>query len=164
MILTFSKRKFLFVSWESLSGDLAWHLKKEGHDVKCYVQSKGDTDVYQGFLERIKDWKRWIKWADVIIFDDIYFGRQADKLRKMGKFVIGGSKYTDLLETDREFGQKELFKRGINILPQWNFRDYDKAIRFIKKNPARYVFKPSENGGQLTDTSLMFLKRIGRSR
>ena len=27
-------KKFLFVSFESLSGDLAWQLKKEGHEVK----------------------------------------------------------------------------------------------------------------------------------
>ena len=27
-------KKFLFVSWESLSGDLAWQIKKEGNDVK----------------------------------------------------------------------------------------------------------------------------------
>ena len=31
-----SPKKFLFVSDESLSGDLAWQIKKEGHDVKAY--------------------------------------------------------------------------------------------------------------------------------
>lgn len=152
-----TKKKFLFISWESLSGDLAWHLIKEGHEVKSYIRTKGDEDVYNGFVKKVHDWKKWVNWADVIIFDDVYFGRQADKLRKMGKFVIGGSKYTDMLETDREFGQEELLKRGINILPHWNFKNYDKAIKFIKKHPARYVFKPSENGGYATDTSLMFL-------
>lgn len=157
MATAFLKKKFLFISWESLSGDLAWNLKKEGHEVKCYIRSQSDMDVYQGFLERVNDWKRWVKWADVIIFDDVYFGRQADRLRKVGKFVIGGSRYTDALETDREFGQEELLKKGINILPQWNFKNYEKAIKFIKKHPARYVFKPSENGGYGTDTSLMFL-------
>ena len=31
-------RKFLFVSWESLSGDLALQIKKEGHEVKIYIK------------------------------------------------------------------------------------------------------------------------------
>jgi len=62
-----------------------------------------------------------------------------------GKLVIGGSVYTDKLEMDREFGQMEMRRHGINILPQWQFSNYDQAIEFIKNNPDRYVFKPSGN-------------------
>lgn len=149
----FSKKKFLFVSVQSLSGDLAWQIKKEGHEVKCFIKKKSDYDVYRGFLDRIDNWEKFIDWADVIVFDDIFFGKEAERLRKNGKLVIGGSKYTDLLETDREFGQLEMKKRGINILPQWKFSDYDQAIDFIKKNPSRYVFKPT---GKSAD-GLMFL-------
>ncbi len=137
--------KFLFVSLESLSGDLAWTLTKEGHQVKCYIKAKTDKDVYNGFIEKVKKWQDWIKWADIIIFDDVEFGGVAEKLRKKGKFVVGGSKYTDRLEIDREFGQQELKKHGVNILPSWNFSNYDEAINFIKANPDRYVFKPSGN-------------------
>jgi len=42
-------RKFLFVGWESLSGDLAWQIKKEGHEVKIYVKAEAEKDVYDGF-------------------------------------------------------------------------------------------------------------------
>ena len=137
--------KFLFVSWESLSGDLAWQLTKEGHSVKAYIKSKNDIDVYNGFIEKVDEWEPYQDWADVIVFDDVEFGDIADKLRKKGKSVVGGSKYTDRLEMDREFGQMEMKKYGINILPQWQFSDYDEAITFIKSNPSRYVFKPSGN-------------------
>lgn len=138
-------KRFLFVSLESLSGDLAWHLSKEGHEVKAYIKSKRDTDVYSGFIEKIDNWESHKDWADVIIFDDVEFGEIANKLRRSGKLVIGGSTYTDRLEMDRDFGQTELKKYGVNILPQWNFSDYEEAIDFIKKNPDRYVFKPSGN-------------------
>ncbi|MBU3955286.1 phosphoribosylamine--glycine ligase [bacterium] len=141
----FEPKKFLFVSLESLSGDLAWHIKEEGHEVKAYIKAKNDADVYNGFIEKIEDWREDIEWADIIIFDDVEFGETADKLRKAGKLVIGGSRYTDRLEMDREFGQSELKRHGINILPSWNFSDYDAAINFIKNNPDRYVFKPSGN-------------------
>lgn len=141
----FTPRKFLFVSLESLSGDLAWSLVKEGHEVKSYIKAKTDVDVYTGFIERIPTWESYIDWADVIVFDDIEFGLQADKLRKKGKKVVGGSVYTDRLEIDREFGQAELRKYGVNTLPSQNFLNYDEAINFIRTNPGRYVFKPSGN-------------------
>jgi phosphoribosylamine---glycine ligase len=138
-------KNFLFVSLESLSGDLAWSLKKEGHAVKAYIKSKADADVYLGFIDRVDDWESEVDWADVIIFDDVEFGEVAEKLRKKGKLVIGGSVYTDRLEIDREFGQQELKKYGIATLPNWQFSDYDAACKFIEENPDRYVFKPSGN-------------------
>jgi phosphoribosylamine--glycine ligase len=137
--------KFLFVSLESLSGDLAWTLKKEGHEVKVYIKAKSDQDVYNGFVDKVEKWEDFIDWADIIVFDDVEFGGIAERLRKKGKLVIGGSEYTDRLEMDREFGQQELKKHGINILPNWNFTNYDEAISFLKSNPDRYVFKPSGN-------------------
>jgi len=136
-------RKFLFVSWESLSGDLALQIKKEGHEVKIYIKSETDKDVYDGFLEKVDDWKKYIDWADVIIFDDVGFGEIADELRKSGKLIIGGSEYTDKLEEDREFGQSEMKKTGMLTLPHWDFSDYDSALKFIEENPGRYVYKPS---------------------
>lgn len=136
-------KKFLFVSWESLSGDLAWQIRKEGHEVKIYIKSEGDRDVYDGFLEKVNDWKEHIDWADLIVFDDTGFGSAADDLRKSGKLVVGGSIYTDRLEEDREFGQSEMKRLGMLTLPSWNFDNYDKVLEFIKNNPGRYVYKPS---------------------
>ena len=47
------KRKFLFVSWESLSGDLAWQIKKEGHEVKVYIKSEDARKQTYSRLENI---------------------------------------------------------------------------------------------------------------
>ncbi len=140
-----SQKKFLFVGHEALSGDLAWSVKKEGHMVKMFFKTKADSDVYDGFLDKVEDWEASKDWADVIVFDNVAFGSVADKLRKAGKLVVGGSAYTDKLEEDRDFGQQELKKYGVNILPSFTFTDYDEAIEFVKKNPDRYVFKPSGN-------------------
>jgi phosphoribosylamine--glycine ligase len=136
-------KKFLFVSLESLSGDLAWQIKKEGHEVKAFIENPDDKDVYDGFLEKVDDWKKYVDWADVVVFDDIGFGAEADSLRAKGKLVVGGSRYADKLEEDREFGQNEMKRVGMPILSHWDFADFDSAIDFIKKNPGRYVFKPS---------------------
>ncbi|MDP3953693.1 MAG: phosphoribosylamine--glycine ligase [bacterium] len=139
------KKKFLFVSLESLSGDLAWTLVKEGHEVKAYIRAPDDAGVYEGFIDRVDDWKPLVDWADVIIFDDVEFGEIADKLRKAGNLVVGGTPYTDRLEMDRDFGQSELRRHGVNILPGWQFSNYDEAIVFVRNNPGRYVFKPGGN-------------------
>ena len=141
----FPKKKFLIVSQESLSGDLSWQIKKEGHEVKIFIKAEEDKDVYDGFLEKVDEWQKHIDWADIIVFDDTGFGETADKFRKEGKLVVGSSVYTDKLEENREFGQQEMKNVGMNILPNFNFTNFDEAIKFLKENPGRYVFKPSGN-------------------
>ncbi|HYW85755.1 MAG TPA: phosphoribosylamine--glycine ligase, partial [Spirochaetia bacterium] len=136
---------FLFVSLEALSTDLAWQLTKAGHQVKFFTKSQNEKDVGDGFVEKADAWEPLKDWAEVIVFDDIGFGELSEKLRHEGKFVIGGSPYTDKLENDREFGQTELRDAGVNTLPSWNFTSFDEAIEFVKKTPDRYVVKPSGN-------------------
>jgi phosphoribosylamine-glycine ligase len=147
--------KFLFITNESLSADLAWQLKKEGHEVKMYCHGQGEKDVGLGFFEKVDEWEPLKDWADVIIFDDIGFGNKAEQLRNEGKFVVGGSPYTDKLELDREFGQAELNGLGVDVLPSWNFTSFDEAIEFVKKTPDRYVLKPS--GKAQNEKELLFI-------
>ena len=151
------KRKFLFVSIEGLIGDLAYQMKKEGHEVKYHIIDKSERDVCDGFVEKCDDWRAQVDWADTIIFDDIGFGAIADDLRKKGKAVVGGTPYTDELEDEREFGQNELTAAGVNVLPHWDFTDFDTAIAFVQKNPGRYVLKP--NGSAQNEKELCFIGR-----
>lgn len=153
-----SPKKILFVSWEALSGDLAHQIQSEGHRVKVYIEAEYDEDVYEGFLERVKDYKEHIDWADIVVFDDVGFGQEADELRKKGKRVVGGSEYTDRLEKVREFGQAEMKRVGMLTLSHWDFSDIDSALKFIEENPGRYVFKPSEYMGSASK-GLLFMGR-----
>jgi phosphoribosylamine-glycine ligase len=147
--------KFLFVTFESLSTDLAWQLKKEGHEVKLYCQNQAEKDVGNGFVDKVDEWESYKDWAEVILFDDVGFGSKAEQLRKEGKFIVGGSSYTDKLELDREFGQAELKQVGVNILPSWNFTSFDEAIAFVTANPDKYVIKPS--GKAQNEKELLFI-------
>ena len=140
----FPKKKFLFYSYDALISDMAWQISKEGHEVKYYIKDLEDKDIADGFVPKVDNWENEIDWADVIVFDDVLGqGEKAQKLRDLGKKVIGGTPYTDRLEDDRSFGQEELKKHGISIIPYKIFSDYDEAIDFVKKNPDKYVFKPS---------------------
>src|SRR3990172_7905015 len=138
------KKKFLFVSLEGLIGDTAWQVVKEGHDVKYFIKNEQERDIADGFVHKTDDWKKEIEWADVIVFDDVLgMGKHAQQLRQQGKLVIGGTEYTDKLEDDRTFGQEELKKFGINIIPFQEFTSFDDAITYVTANPNRYVIKPS---------------------
>jgi phosphoribosylamine---glycine ligase len=147
--------KYLFVTNEALSLDLAYRIKEEGHEVRYYTQGKDEQDVGDGFIEKVEQWEDNVGWSDVIVFDDIGFGKIAEKFRSEGKKVVGGSTYTDRLENDREFGQKELESIGVTVLPSWNFTNFDEAIDFVSKNPDRYVIKPS--GAAQNEKELLFV-------
>jgi phosphoribosylamine---glycine ligase len=138
------QRNFLFVSYNGVSIDLAWQILKEGNNVKYFIEYPEEKDVGDGFVPKVDDWKKEIDWADVIIFDEISgMGEIASKLRNEGKLVIGGTPYTDLLEDDRAFGQEEMKKHNISIIPYNIFTSIDEAITFVQNNPSRYVIKPS---------------------
>src|SRR3989339_413679 len=138
------KKNFLFFSYDGLIGDIAWQVVKEGHNVKYFIEAKDEKEVTDGFVEKVDDYEKHVEWADIIIFDDVLGqGKMAQKLRKQGKLVIGGTAYCDLLEDDRTFGQEELRKYGVSIIPYQNFSSFDEAIDFVQKNPGRYVLKPS---------------------
>jgi phosphoribosylamine--glycine ligase len=141
---TLEPRKFLFMSLDNLIGDIAWQLIKEGHEVKYFVKEEDEREVGEGFFPQVTDWEKEVEWADVIIFDDVLGqGTIAQKLRKQGKAVIGGTPYTDKLEDDRTFGQEELKKGGVSIIPYKEFTSFDDAIKFVQDNPGKYVIKPS---------------------
>lgn len=137
-------RKFLFVSITGLISDIAWKVKEEGNEVKYYIKDQEEIEVGDGFVEKVDEYEKYVDWADVIVFDDtLGHGKLAQGLREKGHLVVGGTEYTDRLEDDRAFGQDELKKHGINIIPHHDFSSYDEATDYIKKHPGKYVLKPS---------------------
>ncbi len=160
--MTNGARKFLFVSRQGLIHDLAIQVQGEGHAARYAILSKADKDVADGFVEKVDDWEAHKDWADVLIFDDSDFGDVCDRLRKDGKLVIGGTRYSDRLEDDRDFGQSEMKEAGMNVLPSWDFDSFDAAIEFIRKTPDRYVVKPS--GKAQNDKVLSFVGQEEDSR
>jgi phosphoribosylamine--glycine ligase len=138
------RKKFLFVSLSGLISDIAWQVSKEGHEVRYFIADAKESDIGDGFVPKSDDWEGDVKWADIIIFDDtLGQGERAQTLRAAGKKVIGGSAYTDKLEDDRSFGQEELKKSDVTIIPYSEFESFDVAIEYVVQNPARYVIKPS---------------------
>ncbi|MGH8193160.1 MAG: phosphoribosylglycinamide synthetase C domain-containing protein [Woeseiaceae bacterium] len=138
------KKRFLFVSIGALISDIAWMVVKEGQSVKYYIESESEKSIGDGFVPKVDAWEPHVDWADVIVFDDVLgMGEKAQKLRAAGKHVVGGTAYTDRLEDDRSFGQEELKRHGVSIIPFQEFTDFDSAIKYVEENPSAYVIKPS---------------------
>src|SRR5579871_4876954 len=138
------KKNFLFVSLTGLISDVAWQVSKEGHEVRYFIADKKERDIGDGFVAKTKDWEKDVDWADIVIFDDtLGQGERAQALRARGKKVVGGTPYSDRLEDDRSFGQEELKKAGVNIIPYAEFSSFDDAIDHVTQSPGRYVIKPS---------------------
>lgn len=134
----------LFVSISALITDIAWMCSKEGHNVKYFIGDESEKEIGNGFVPKTNDWEAEIDWADLIVFDDVLGqGEKASNLRKKGKYVVGGTPYTDKLEDDRSFGQAELKKHKVNILNYHEFDSFDAGIEHIRSNPGKYVLKPS---------------------
>src|SRR6266576_3257358 len=117
--LTLDKKKFLFVSLDGLIADIAWQVVKEGHEVKLFCEAASEREIADGFVPKTDDWVSDVPWADVVVFDDVLGqGAKAHQLRQTGKLVVGGTPYTAQLEDDRAFGQQELKKAGVSLIPQ----------------------------------------------
>lgn len=138
------KKNFLFISLDGLCSDMAWHVSQGGHDVKLYIDNPACKDIADGFVDKAESWQSEVAWADVIVFDDVLGqGKLAAELRAGGKAVLGGTEYTDMLEDDRSFGQRELKRLGVSIIPFEEFDNFQDAISYVKAHPAKYVIKPS---------------------
>lgn len=149
-------KKILFVSLYGDICDVAWQVVKEGHQAKYYIHEPSERESGDGFIPKVEDWEKEVEWADLIVFDNVEgLGTKAKKLREQGKLVVGGTPYTDKLEDDRAFGQEELKKAGVNIIPHWDFTSFADAITFVKENPSAYVIKPS--GHAQANKSLLFV-------
>ena len=156
------KTKFLFVSFDALITDTAWQVVKEGHDVRYWIREKKARSVGEGFVPMSKDWKADAEWADVIVFDDVLgMGEDADKLRRAGKAVVGGTPYTDRLErrprvrADRAQGLRHQHHpvRGIRLIRR--------SDRF-RQSESRPLRHQAQRGGPECQTPPFRGRRRGR--
>lgn len=134
---------------------VAFRLAQDGHKVKLFIKDSNSEDVGKGFVERIEEWPGHLDWCDLIVFDDTHNAKEAELLRKHGYPVIGGTEYTDKLENDRDFGQKEMNSVGFLHIPSHKFKTFNEARQFIMKTPTRYVIKL--NGKASDDKSTTYV-------
>ena len=148
--------KFLGIGEYCDLGAMYLRLLEAGHEVKVYVENSDYHDVYAGMLTFTPDWHSELEWIrqagqdGIILFESATKGSIQDALRQDGYQVIGGSALGDMLEGNREFGQKILQKIGMKIANSFRFTDYDKAIDHINNTNKRYVYKSNGANSERT--------------
>jgi phosphoribosylamine---glycine ligase len=141
--------RILFISEDLVAGNLAYILKKEGHDVKLYIYDKRRKNNFDNIVKKTNSWRKELNWVGkdgLIIFDCNGFGKLQDDLRFKGYSVVGGNEAGDRLELERQFGSEIFLKAGIKTSPTLNFEGIKKTINFIKKNPGKWVIKQNFSG------------------
>ena len=141
--------RFLLCSMDAaLSGDLAWQVRREGHEVRYYVEAEADREIADGFVPKTDDWRAEVDWADAVVFDDIWVGREmgtgalAEGLREDGHAVVGETPNTDRLEDDRGYATEVLDEHGVDTLDHREFTSFEAGVEHVRANPAPYVIKP----------------------
>jgi phosphoribosylamine--glycine ligase len=138
----------LFISNDLGQIAIAERLADEGNTVKFY-----DTvHSWFGKIKRpgitfVKNWEKELNWvgkSGLIVFDYSGMGKKQDKLREDGYSVFGGCEMGEKLEDNRQYGQKIFSIIGMNIKETVDFYDINDLIKFIKKNPKKWVIK--QNG------------------
>ena len=145
--------RVLFISGEMIAADLAYRLKREGCEVKLFIEDESRKDCFENMVDKTSDWKKELGWVGkdgLIVFDDVGYGREQDELRKQGFAVFGGSEDSDKLEKDREFAQGVLESCGMTVKMSKDFSDIESALEYIKKNPAKWVVKQNNHKSSLT--------------
>lgn len=144
--------RVLFVSGELIAGDIARRLCEEGCEVKLFVDHPEQQECLGGFVEKTNDWKKELSWVGkdgLIIFDDVGYGEEQDRLRKEDYRVVGGCAVGDRLEKERGYGDAILRQCGMETVPIFDFSDPGEAIDFIKKNPKCFVVKQNNHQSAL---------------
>jgi len=138
----------LFVSNEMIGGNLSRLMQDEGCDVRLYINDRSQKNLFKNIVPKVDDWKKSLDWVGkdgLIVFDDVNFGKEQDVLRKKGYNVFGGSKLGDRLENDRSFAHDIFVKYNIPTFELKNFSNINKAVKYIKKNPACWVTKQNDS-------------------
>lgn len=139
--------RFLGVGNSCDLGDMYLRLLAKGHEVRVFASELSEHGTMVGMLPFVSDYRTQLDWireagADgFIVFETAEHGAEQDALRADGFFVIGGCAYGDKLENDRGFGQRALAEIGLATVATRHFTEFDTALRFLREQPGRYVFK-----------------------
>jgi len=143
--------------------DFAMRCQDAGHEVRWFIRpSRATLNIGKGVLREPKcklvpEWQGWMRWADVVFLpDNTRYVVELDHWRKQGKLIIGACPETASWELDRNHGQALMKKLGLAIAPYREFKDYDSAIAYVKREGKAFVSKPC---GDEPDKSLTYVAK-----
>jgi phosphoribosylamine--glycine ligase len=155
--------RVLLIDQGGFMADFAMRCQDAGHEVRWFIRRVERTkDIGRGLLigksKLVDDWQSWMRWSDIVVLgDNTKYLREIDAWRKNeGIKVVGACAESTSWELDRNCGQALMKKRGLKIAPYREFKDYDQAIAYVKREGRAFVSKPC---GDEPDKSLTYVSK-----
>ena len=136
--------KVFVLDGDGVGLDFALRCQMAGHDVKLWMAPSKHPHVGEGIVTVVKgDWRRFMKWADLIYMtDDSKYYSALQPFFDEGYPIWGTNPKAAALETDRKFGMDVMKACGIE-LPEWHeFSTYEEGSAFVREHGGRWACKP----------------------
>ena len=134
---------------DTMAGFLDFSLRAEaqGHEIRWFNPWTGPDGVIntgRGLINRVKDWRSSMRWADLILLaDNAKYLRDLEPYRQQGYPIFGCNVACRDWELIRDVGQQVMEDAGITCLTSIRFDNYDDGIAYVKSRPTeRLVCKP----------------------
>lgn len=137
--------KVLIIDSIRASLDFAMDCMSAGHEVKVWfpLHAYFPVHVGEGYISRVQDWKKWMKWADLIIIcDNAKYIQEFEPYYQEGYPIFGTNEAGGRMELDRQNGIDILKRSGIKTIPHQTFDNYDDAAEHVRKTKKAYACKP----------------------
>lgn len=122
-------------------------LASEGHIVKFWFKDAKARTLLEGYRNpsRVGDPKKMIDQYDLVIADMAGSGELCDSLSDQGKLVIGGGRFNDKLELDREYGER-VAKQLLQVkIPNSETCNSKEELLKVLDSGTPMVVKPMDN-------------------
>lgn len=138
--------KFFIISQNGDAGGVGRQLQREGNEVCIFLKNPLAKQTLKGIIPQVSSIRLGLNEVpDVVIFDMVGMGREADRLRDSGHKVLGGGAWNDKLELDRKFSMKTMDSLGIRSPRSYAFQNMKAAIEFAETHKKLLVLKPFDN-------------------
>lgn len=140
--------------------DLALRAQDCDHDVRFWLPpfpTGMDRPYGSGMVERVKDWRPSMEWADLIVLT-----WNADHVAELAEYfgkgypIFGANAKAAELEADRELGQQVLKDAGVEVPPYKVVSSPEEAVELVLKTHKPYAMKPW--GGE-ADKAMTYVAR-----
>lgn len=139
--------RILFISKNLIAADLTRRLQNERHEVKLVIDNPDDRACFVGIVPQAENWETELDWVGtdgLIVFDDVGYGDTQAYLRQKGFQVVGGGP-AELLELNRDEGQRVMKELGMKTVPLFTFDSPSAAAKFVEEKSGQWVIKQNDH-------------------
>ena len=139
--------------------DFALRCQRDGHDVRHAIKiDEKSKNIGKGLVNVVDDYRKWMRWADIVFMaDNTLYTHDLDRWRGEGIKIIGASIEAAAWETNRSVGMKVFEKADIATASCKEFKSFDDAIAYVKREDRRFVSKVVDGG--VADKNLSYCSK-----